>query len=66
MKFLILALVLLAVAAFFIARLKRREGFDVGDDSWPFYAKKPLTQPEQVLYHRLVSALPQHIVLAQV
>jgi Protein of unknown function (DUF2726) len=33
---------------------------------WPFYAKKPLTTPEQVLYWRLVKALPEHIVLAQV
>jgi very-short-patch-repair endonuclease len=33
---------------------------------WPFYAKRPLTQPEQVLYHRLIAALPEHIVLAQV
>jgi very-short-patch-repair endonuclease len=28
--------------------------------------KRLLTQPEQVLYHRLVKALPNHIVLAQV
>ncbi len=33
---------------------------------WPFYAKKPLTAPEQILYWRLVKALPDHIVLAQV
>ena len=33
---------------------------------WPFYAKRPLTDPERVLYHRLVHALPDHIVLAQV
>jgi hypothetical protein len=33
---------------------------------WPFYAKKPLTQPEQVLYWRLVKALPDQMVLAQV
>jgi very-short-patch-repair endonuclease len=33
---------------------------------WPFYVKKPLTQPEQVLYHRLVKALPECVVLAQV
>jgi hypothetical protein len=33
---------------------------------WPFYAKRPLTNPEQVLYHRLVRALPEQIVLAQV
>lgn len=33
---------------------------------WPFYAKKPLSLPEQVLYFRLTKALPGHIVLAQV
>lgn len=33
---------------------------------WPFYVKRPLTQPEQVLYHRLVKALPKHVILAQV
>jgi len=33
---------------------------------WPFYVKRPLSQPEQVLYHRLIRALPDHIVLAQV
>ncbi len=33
---------------------------------WPFYAKRPLSPIEQVLYHRLVTALPEHIVLAQV
>jgi very-short-patch-repair endonuclease len=33
---------------------------------WPFYAKKPLSRPEQVLYFRLVQALPDHIILAQV
>jgi Protein of unknown function (DUF2726) len=37
-----------------------------GSGPWPFYIKKPLTQPEQVLYHRLVKAFPDHIVLAQV
>jgi len=36
------------------------------DKPWPYYAKKPLTQPEQVLYHRLVSAMPECIILAQV
>ena len=37
-----------------------------GTGSRPFYIKKPLSQPEQVLYHRLIRALPEHIVLAQV
>jgi hypothetical protein len=31
-----------------------------------FYARKPLSTPEQILYFRLVKALPEHIVLAQV
>lgn len=35
-------------------------------DEWPFYAKRPLSTPEQALYHRLVKALPDHIILAQV
>ena len=34
--------------------------------AWPFYARKLMSQPEQALYHRLVRALPDHIVLAQV
>lgn len=66
MKILIIALVLLAIVAIIFAKLKQHSGIGDGEVAWPFYAKKPLTQPEQVLYHRLVSALPDHIVLAQV
>lgn len=36
------------------------------DEAWPFYAKQLLSQPEQILFHRLVKALPEHIILAQV
>jgi hypothetical protein len=36
------------------------------DGPWPFYAKRPLSKPEQILYFRLLKALPDHIVLAQV
>ncbi len=39
---------------------------DEADDIWPFYLKQALTRPERVLYHRLVNALPDRIVLAQV
>jgi very-short-patch-repair endonuclease len=49
-----------------LGRLKRRRvgGLDV---SWPLESKRALlTAPEQVLYRRLVNALPHHIVLAQV
>jgi hypothetical protein len=46
---------------------KRRGGAPApGPSKWPFHVRKPLTQPEQVLYHRLVHALPGHIILAQV
>lgn len=66
MKMLVVTLVLLAVVAVVLVMLKRRASSGAGDAPWPFYAKKPLTQPEQVLYHRLVAAMPECIVLAQV
>lgn len=66
MKVLVLALVVLAVLAAAFVVLKRRASSGTGDAPWPFYAKKPLSQPEQVLYHRLVAAMPECIVLAQV
>jgi hypothetical protein len=61
----IFILVLLAVIALVVLK---RQGIlaNAGSGKWPFYVKKPLSQPEQVLYHRLVRALPEHIVLAQV
>ena len=61
----IIALLLLTIVVVAIAYLKKRGKLSDGG-AWPFYAKKPLTQPEQVLYHRLVGALPECIVLAQV
>jgi very-short-patch-repair endonuclease len=57
--------VLGAVAIVIAAFLVRRRQSSV-ETIWPFYAKKLLTQPEQVLYFRLLNALPEHIVLAQV
>lgn len=63
--FVLLLLVVLAAAALIVLR---KDGLLRGAVSgpWPFYAKRPLSQPEQVLYHRLVAALPAHVVLAQV
>ena len=63
---LLVAIVLIALVAIILAIVKRRGTSDVSNVPWPFYAKKPLTQPEQILYHRLVAAMPQCIVLAQV
>ena len=65
MKVALFILLLLVVAVAALVSLKRR-GLSVTDAQWPYYAKRPLSQPEQVLYHRLVSGLPEHIVLAQV
>lgn len=60
-------LVIIAVAVVAIlAILKRKSHRGISDEVWPFYAKKPLSNPEQVLYFRLVQALPDHIILAQV
>jgi Protein of unknown function (DUF2726) len=39
---------------------------DEVENIWPFYLKQAFTRPERVLYHRLVNALPDRIVLAQV
>lgn len=54
----------LAIAIAVIARFRPLSGRT--SSVWPFYVKRPLSQPEQVLYHRLIRALPDHIVLAQV
>lgn len=62
--FVLLLLALLVVALAIAKRLGLSP--PASSSKWPFYVKKPLTQPEQILYHRLVSALPEHIVLAQV
>ncbi|MGB2816185.1 MAG: DUF2726 domain-containing protein [Burkholderiaceae bacterium] len=59
---LLLGAALLGLAAFLVARLKSA----ASDGPWPFVVRKPMTVPEQVLYFRLLEALPEHIVLAQV
>lgn len=59
----VIALVILGIVAL---ALLRRSSTGSPRGPWPFYARKPLSVPEQVLYHRMVKALPDHIVLAQV
>ena len=63
--FLLLLILLIVIVALFVARKIGLLNFGK-TSQWPFYVKKPLTPPEQILYHRLVTALPEHIVLAQV
>lgn len=66
--FVVVFLLLLIIAAVNLVLYLKKQGLleGKGAEPWPFYVKKPLSQPEQVLYHRLVKALPDHIVLAQV
>lgn len=66
MEILFAVVVLLILAFVALVILKKRGSLGTGEAEWPFYAKKPLTQPEQILYHRLVAAMPECIVLAQV
>lgn len=60
----VLFLVLLGLVA--VAYFKLRSDGASDDGPWPLFAKKPLSAPEQQLYFRLVKALPEHVVLAQV
>ncbi|MFQ6333510.1 DUF2726 domain-containing protein [Methylophilus sp. 3sh_L] len=66
MSFAFLLLVLVAIIAI-VGWLKTTFQVNSNEhDIWPFYAKRPLSQPEQILYFRLIEALPDHIILAQV
>lgn len=62
----LVVVVLIVIAAAVVVALKAKGGAGSGEEEWPFYARKPLSVPEQVLYFRLKKALPEHIVLAQV
>lgn len=57
---------ILIVLVLLLFRKKRPRQVWWEGDKWPFYAKQLLSQPEQVLFHRLVNALPDYIILAQV
>lgn len=58
-----IVVLVVVTAAFVLARVRGLS--KGGDGQWPFYLKKPLSDPEQVLYHRLVAAIPDCIILAQ-
>lgn len=53
------------MAAVFLG-LKGKSGNGNEDGQWPFYAKKAMSEPEQILYFRLRDALPEKIILGQV
>lgn len=63
MFFLLFVVVVLLVL---VVALKVTSRGGIKDAEWPFDAKAPLSKPEQALYFRLVKALPEQVVLAQV
>lgn len=66
LKLLLLFLAVLCAALFasmFLRALARQRN-EEGD--WPFSAQTPLSQVEQIFFHRLVQTLPDLVVLAQV
>lgn len=65
-SFTLLVVILVVVMIVVLALIKAKTKDGGSAEVWPFYAKNPLSQPEQVLYFRLVQALPDHIILAQV
>lgn len=64
----VIALVVFVVLALGVALAVRRARAEGPRSSsrWPFSLRRPLSEPEQVLYYRLCRALPDHMVLAQV
>jgi very-short-patch-repair endonuclease len=60
---LLLGIVLIALGLM-AARLAKRASSSTS--RWPVYAKRLLGEREQVLYWRLCSTFPEHVVLAQV
>ncbi len=63
---LIFVIVLLIVAVVAFIAIKRKQLEKNQNTEAKFYGKQVLTEPEQVLYHRLRESVPELIVLAQV
>jgi very-short-patch-repair endonuclease len=66
LKSLLLVIPLILAVGITLVLLKKYLDDKARSQPWPFYLKKVMSQPEQILYQRLVAALPDHIVLAQV
>ncbi|UOO89261.1 DUF2726 domain-containing protein [Vitreoscilla massiliensis] len=69
-KFILIIFALFVLVAIlfliFVATLKNKKDFSTDKAPWPFYSKRPLSRPEQVMYFRLIEALPDFVVLPQV
>lgn len=62
----VIGILLIIVAFNAIIKAKLRKAEEAGGGDIPYFTKTVLTEAEQVLYHRLVEALPDLIVMAQV
>lgn len=62
----LIAFLAVVILVFLAALAIKKKSAKSGAEIWPFYQRKPLSAPEQVLYFRLVNALPEHIILSQV
>ena len=60
------AILLFALLVMQLRRGKGTAGKSSASEAWPVYARRLMSPSEQVLYQRLVEALPSKIVLAQV
>lgn len=66
MKTLVPLIIFAMIAIAFLAALRRKPGEVATIGEPPYFARKPLTEIEQVLYFRIREALPDCIVLSQV
>ena len=66
MNFFAIASLLLLCIALGLSLYARRNAWRDADTPWPFYARRPLAGPGQLLYQRLVTALPGYTVLSSV
>lgn len=62
----VVVLVLLLVAMAIAVQVKRKGASAPVDNDWPYKSRPLLTAPEQVVYYRLVKALPECLIFAQV
>jgi hypothetical protein len=63
---LIYALIVIGIIALLAALVGKKHGSKLTESRWPYHAIKVLSKPEQVLFFRLLEALPEYVVLAQV
>jgi very-short-patch-repair endonuclease len=62
--FISIIIIVIVIVASLARRPRMQDG--VSGEKWPFYARRLLSQPEQVLYFRLINSLPDYIIFAQV